>query len=321
MEKVKLGKTGLQVTKAGFGVLTVGATQLDLSVERGSSVLRYALERGINFLDTAQYYDTYPFIREALKGTNYEPVISSKCLGASYKAMVSAVEEARKALDRDVIDIFLLHEVRSERDFRLRSGAWEALGDLKAKGVIKHIGLSTHHTDVAELAAHLPECEILFPLINFKGLGIRCGSSAGTKENMASAIAKAHKSGKGVFAMKVFGGGNLTGSYTDALNYVYGLEGIDSAMIGFGKEKEIDDIISYLDGKLPAGYTPDISMKRLHVDQGDCEGCASCISHCASGAIYINKKTGLADIDHSKCITCGYCAAACPVRAIIMIDR
>ena len=59
------------VTPIGFGVLTVGNTQLNLPVEEGAEVLRYALERGINFLDTAQYYETYPYIREALKDTDF----------------------------------------------------------------------------------------------------------------------------------------------------------------------------------------------------------------------------------------------------------
>ena len=67
MKKVQLGNTDLMVTPIGFGVLTVGNTQLNLPVEEGAEVLRYALERGINFLDTAQYYETYPYIREALK--------------------------------------------------------------------------------------------------------------------------------------------------------------------------------------------------------------------------------------------------------------
>jgi aryl-alcohol dehydrogenase-like predicted oxidoreductase len=59
-KKNYLGNTGLLVTEAGFGVLTVGKTQLNLTVDEGAAVLRYALERGINFLDTAEYYETYP---------------------------------------------------------------------------------------------------------------------------------------------------------------------------------------------------------------------------------------------------------------------
>ncbi|NCB44437.1 MAG: aldo/keto reductase, partial [Clostridia bacterium] len=77
MEKRKLGSLDFMVTPIGFGVLTVGNTQLNLPVSKGAEILRYALERGINFLDTAQYYETYPYIREALRGTSFEPIIAS----------------------------------------------------------------------------------------------------------------------------------------------------------------------------------------------------------------------------------------------------
>src|SRR5665648_1198827 len=60
MEKNILGNTGLEISAAGFGVLTVGNTQLNLPFDKGAEVLSYAIEKGINFLDTAQAYETYP---------------------------------------------------------------------------------------------------------------------------------------------------------------------------------------------------------------------------------------------------------------------
>jgi len=233
--------------------------------------------------------------------------------------MIAAIEEARHELDRDVIDIFMLHEVRSEDDFFTRSGAWQALQDMKSKGIIKAIGISTHHVNVANLAATLPECDILFPLINFKSLGIRNGDGPGTKEDMEKAIKLASENGKGIIGMKAFGGGNLTMHYREALDYVYNVEGVDTLMMGFGKEKEVDDILDYLEGKMNPEYVPDVSKKRIHIDQGDCEGCGNCVERCSVKAISINKKTGLAEVDHNRCLTCGYCAPVCPVRAIIMI--
>ena len=57
MEKITLGKTGLEVTKVGFGVLTMGETQLNLSEEKGAELISYARSKGINFFDTAEYYN------------------------------------------------------------------------------------------------------------------------------------------------------------------------------------------------------------------------------------------------------------------------
>lgn len=317
MKKVKLGNTGLLVTEVGFGVLTVGNSQLNLPIDQGADILSYALEKGINFLDTAQFYETYPYIKKALHASNKDVVICSKCLDKSYEEMKFAVEEARIEMDRDVIDIFLLHEVRHNNDLQSRLGAWEYLNEAKAKGIVKAIGISTHHVDVAEQIAFYKDCDVLFPLINFKSLGIRNAGNPGTKEDMANAIKNANNAGIGVFGMKAFGGGNLTGNYMEALDYVYGLEGLCSTMIGFGDKKEVDDIIDYLDGKLKKGFVPDLKHKKINIDQGDCEGCLACVDKCPNLAIFINEK-GLAQVDHDKCLTCGYCAPVCPVRAIIM---
>jgi len=318
MKKTPLGNTGLTVSQVGFGVLTIGGSQLNLPLSEGAAVLRHALERGINFLDTAQYYRTYPYIREALKGTNYNPVIVSKCLYGSYEEMQEAIEEARKELDRDVIEVFLMHEVRSDPDWDLRAGAWECLQDFKAKGIVKAVGISTHHVDVAHRAATTPDLDVLFPLINFKSLGIRDGQGPGTKEDMAHAIKVAAEAGKGVFGMKVFGGGILTGSYREAIQYVRDLPGISSLMVGFGCTEEVDRIIELMEGTLSPDYVPDMSKKRIFIDQGDCEGCRACLHRCPNHAIYMNE-TGQANVRYDICLTCGYCAPVCPVRAIIML--
>ena len=81
MEKKLLGNTGLEVSVAGFGVLPMGPSQLALPVEEGAEIIRHALRHGINFLDTAQYYRTYPYIRTALEGNEFDDlVICSKSL-------------------------------------------------------------------------------------------------------------------------------------------------------------------------------------------------------------------------------------------------
>ena len=117
--------------------------------------------------------------------------------------------------------------------------------------------------------------------------------------------------------MKAFGGGNLTGEYVKALDYVSSLEGIDSIMVGIGKREEVDRLVEYAEGTLPDYYVPDISKKRIQIDPGDCEGCGKCIERCPNNAIYRNA-SGLAEVNHDICLTCGYCAPVCPVRAIIM---
>ena len=249
MKKKCLGKTGIEVSIAGFGVLPMGPSQLALPVEDGAEIIRYALKNGINFLDTAQYYRTYPYINKALENGEFEDVvICSKSLCWDYDGMMEAILESREAMNREVIDIFLMHEVRSGQ-LEERAGAWAALKDAKEKGLVRAIGLSTHHIDITKAAASMDDLDVVFPLINYAGLGIRKGDEFGTKEEMLDAITECHNAGKGVFSMKAFGGGSLTGNYQEALDYVFSKEEIDSVMIGFGKITEVDDLLSYQIGR------------------------------------------------------------------------
>lgn len=318
LKKVFLGNTGLEVSIAGIGVLPMGPSQLALPVPVGAEIIKYAFDHGMNFIDTAQYYRTYPYIRMALESGAYEDVvICSKCLEADYESMMEAIEEARTELNRDVIDIFLMHEVRSGQ-LEERAGAWEALIEAKKRGLVRAIGLSTHHVDITFAASKMEELDVVFPLINYAGLGIRCGDFFASKEEMMEAIRSCHAAGKGVFGMKAFGGGGLTAHYQKALDFVFSQPEIESMMIGFGKKSDVDDLLSYLDGTMSPDYQPDISKKRVHINHEDCEGCGACKAACPAGAIYYNKENGLAEVDHEKCLTCGYCSPVCPVRAVIL---
>ena len=67
MEYSVLGNTEIKVSRLCFGALTIGPLQKKLPLEEGVEVLKYAIEHGINFVDTADLYDTYPYIKEVIK--------------------------------------------------------------------------------------------------------------------------------------------------------------------------------------------------------------------------------------------------------------
>lgn len=338
MKRTALGKTGIMVPRAGFGVLALGRTHSDVGTEEGADVLLYGIRNGLSFFDTAQYYEEYPLMKAFIKKaetSGYERagmVICTKSLAESYDEMNFAIDEALKEMDLGYIDIFLMHEVRSGQ-LEDRAGAWQALKEAKASCKVRAIGISTHHADVAEKAAELEGCDCVFALLNIEGLGIRCGETGGpgerlpgywipdrpgTKEEMEEALSKCHDAGLGVFTMKALGGGNLISGYREALDYVFSRPFVDSVMLGMSRLSEVDALIEYMNGDLGEDYLPDVSSKVLKVNHDDCVGCGECMKACASGAIYYGDD-GLSVIDHDRCIDCGYCAYACPVRAIIRV--
>ncbi|GAI32498.1 unnamed protein product, partial [marine sediment metagenome] len=170
MKKYSLGKTGIKVTEMCFGALPIGPLQANISVEKGAKLIRAVLEKGINFIDTAEVYKTYPHIRKALEGYNDEVIIATKSNAETYKKMEQSIKDALESLNRTYIDIFLLHAARvTPSVFEERAGALQCLKDYKAKGVIRAIGISTHAVGIVRRAAEIKEIDIIFPLINKLG--------------------------------------------------------------------------------------------------------------------------------------------------------
>ncbi|MCL2704605.1 MAG: aldo/keto reductase [Spirochaetaceae bacterium] len=313
MKTYKLGHTGIEVTELCFGALPMGPMQKNLDVEYGASIIARALKAGINFVDTAQSYKTYLPIKKAMDATGIVPVIASKSNVPEYNDMQNAVYEALELLGLDKIDIFHLHAARGDKNlFKIRAGALKALVDLKEKGKIKAAGVASHSAEVISLAAEVKELDIVFPLVNFKGMGI----IGGTLPDMEKAIVKCRDAGKGIYLMKVLAGGNLLEDYNKALLYARSLGNYPIAM-GMVSEEEVDYNLSYFNSKDTSGFSnPTLkgSSKRYQVVQRACLSCGKCIETCASSAItMINEK---AFINNEKCIMCGYCVPGCPSLSI-----
>lgn len=315
MKLVPLGKTGILVSRLCFGTLTVGPLQANLPVEQGAQVLAHAADRGVNFFDTAQLYDTYPVLRRAMQLCGkHELVISSKTYAYTRALAAEAVEQARRALDRDYIDIFMLHEQESIHTLEGHAPALEYLLECKQKSIVRAVGASMHHV-AAVTGALEKELDVIHPLLNRQGLGI----VDGTRIQMEDAVRNAHESGIGTFSMKSLGGGNLFKQAQDCLHYILGLDFIDSVAIGMQSCDEVDANIEFWQSGSFSPKANDVlsqKKRRLHIDDW-CEGCGDCTKKCGQCALSLHG--GKAVCDHTKCILCGYCAAACPAWAIKVV--
>jgi len=315
LEYRSLGTTGLVVSRLCFGTLTISPLQAGLPVDEGAEVIRHALALGVNFIDCAELYRTYPYVREALRDGRYEAVVATKSYAYTREMMRRSLERARRELDRDCVDIFLLHEQESVHTIR---GHWEALEFLleaKERNWVRAVGISTHHIAAVEAAAAIPEIEVIHPLYNFRGIGIRDG----TAEEMLAAVGRAHAAGKGVYGMKALGGGHLLADPPTALRAVLCRPEFDAVAVGMRSADEVEYNVRIFSGQaVPQDLSDRLrrTSRRLHIDDW-CAGCGSCVETCQAQALCLNGNR--AEVDPDRCCLCSYCAAACPEFCIKVI--
>jgi len=318
MRQVTLGRTGISVSELCLGALPMGPGQKNLPVEEGGRIIAACFKGGCNFIDTAQMYRTYPHIRCAMDNTGITPVISTKSAASTYEDMDLAVQEALTALGLDTIDIFLLHAARaSEGIFEQRAGALQCLLDYKAKGIIKATGISTHAVNAVEAAAEHDDIDVIFPVINNLGLGILNGNT----QTMEAAIRKAFAADKGVFFMKALAGGRLVRDYDNAMSYARKLsDGRAAIAVGMVSEWEAEMNTRFFNGEDISAYITDLPQKekRFTVLKFLCVACGNCENVCHSDAI-TQGEDGKYDINHEKCLLCGYCVDGCPSFCIRLI--
>ncbi len=310
----QLGQTGISVSKLCFGVLTMSPLQKNATPEQSMPVIARAIEQGVNFFDTADLYNAYHLIKQALE-IKKDLILCTKSYDYNAEGVTKSVERALREIGRDYIDIYMLHEQESRHTFK---GHWEAVETLlkmKAQGKIRAFGISTHRVQAVCDALDFPEIEVLFPLINVSGIGIEDGNT----QDMERAVEKAHQAGKGILAMKILGGGNLLNRVDACFDYALGLPTLDAIALGMQSVEEVDYNVAKITG---AAISDALSravarkQRQLHIDDW-CESCGGCIEKCSQKALTL--VDGHPVVNRDRCVTCGYCAAACPLFCIKVI--
>ena len=295
----------ITVPELCYGTLTLGPLQKGLTPIAGGRLLTYALEHGINFFDTAELYENYAHINQALKGWQGNVVIATKSYAHDAASAAKSLEKARKELNRDYIDIFLLHEQESEHTLRGHAEALEYFAEAKQRGTVRAVGISTHYIAGVVASAMHPLVEVIHPLINMKGVGIPDGTAA----EMAAAIALAATQDKGIYGMKALAGGSLYASAGAALNYVRQLDGVSSVAVGMGSLADIESNVTFFNtGQFPPSYASRKTPRQIIVEPW-CEGCGTCQQNCPTKCISLVE--GRARVDSSRCLLCCYCVAHC----------
>lgn len=309
MRQVTLGATGMTISPLVFGTLPLGPLQAGLRPAEGGRLIRHALERGVNMVDTAELYETYSHVRAALEGFGGEVYIVSKTHANTADDARLHVERALREMGRERLDVIHLHGARVRDPFVEREGVLAELSRLKEEGKVAHVGLSSHYVAAVCKAAGRPEIEVVHPLINRSGMGILDG----TAEEMASAIALCAAKGKGVYAMKALAGGNLIATARQSLRYVLALPGVQALALGMLTTAEIEANLALVEDGFADEATwekLEQGRRRLRIMERFCKGCGACVAACTADALAIEE--GRAKVDEKACILCGYCAASCP---------
>lgn len=163
MEYTVLGKTGLKISRMGFGGIPI--QKVDAKVTR--TLMEELLEQGVNYIDTARGYTVSEgFLGEALEGIRDKFVLATKSMARTKEAMAADIEISLQNLKTDYIDLYQVHNpTMADLDQVLApDGALEALMEAKEAGKIGHLGLTAHSLEVFEKALELDWVEtMMFP--------------------------------------------------------------------------------------------------------------------------------------------------------------
>ena len=265
MERVVIGKTGLEVNRLGFGGIPIQRVDEDQAVE----AVLHAVQKGVDFIDTSRAYSTSERrIGMALRKTDKKVVIASKSHDRTSDGIRADLEKSLEELQRDTVDLYQCHFVRDKEDYhRIISpgGALEGLRKLKQEGLIGHLGLSCHSLDLLDVVLEDGFFETIMLCFSFL-------ESAAREKIIPKAIGK----NIGVIAMKPFSGGVIENPGL-ALKYVLSCPG--TVVIPGVEEKSLfDENWEIFQGSydLDALEEREIEEIRLRYDKTFCRRCDYC---------------------------------------------
>lgn len=317
MEYRVLGKTGLKVSRMGFGGIPI--QRIDA---KGTKELMHRLvEEGVNYIDTARGYTvSEEYLGYALEGIRDRFILATKSMARSRDAMAADIEKSLHNLKTDYIDLYQVHNPSMEQLDAVigQNGALEALMEAKAAGRIGHIGLTAHSAAVFERALELDWVEtIMFPynIVENQGEALirRC-----TEKNV------------GFIAMKPLAGGAIEDASL-ALRYVCANPDVTVAIPGMADPKELEQNLAACSSESPLTEEELQRMEQVKKELGSnfcrrCNYCAPCtvgisIPNVFLFAGYLERYNleGWARDRYqtlkekaSDCVECGDCETRCP---------
>ena len=317
MQYVTLGKTGLRISRVGFGGIPIQR----ISQEECTALFDAVIEAGINYIDTARGYTvSETYLGQALRGRRDKFVLATKSMARTREAMASDIETSLKNLQTDYIDLYQIHNPNdAQLDTVLApGGAMEALRKAKAQGKIGHIGLTAHSLNVFERALTLDEIEtIMFPynIVERQGEAL---------------IDRCREKNIGFIAMKPLAGGAIEDAQT-AMRYIIANPNVTVVIPGMYCAQEVWQNVNAADNAAPLTEQERSKADTILAQLGEhfcrrCNYCAPCTKGISIPSVFLfegylsrygleawaRERYATLSAKASACIGCGACEERCP---------
>ena len=319
MEYRILGKTGLKISRMGFGGIPIQRTDAAST----KALIQWLCERGVNYIDTARGYTvSEEYLGQALEGIRDKFVIATKSMARTKEAMEADIDISLKNLRTDYIDLYQIHNATPADLEKITApgGALEALQEAKAEGKIRHIGITAHSAETFKLVLEMDWVEtVMFPYNIVETQGEDLIRACGEKNI-------------GFIAMKPLAGGAIEDA-TLALRFLCANEDVTVVIPGMAEIKEAEQNLAAVENTAPLTEGEKMSMEALRKDLGThfcrrCNYCAPCAAGISIPAVFLLEgylsRYGLADWAKmryagmekkaSDCIECGACETRCPYQ-------
>ncbi len=317
MEYITLGKTGLRVSRLGFGGIPIQR----INAEEAKNLLDAVHSAGINYIDTARGYTvSEELIGQAIEGFRKDFILATKSMSRDKESMAKDIEISLKNLRTDYIDIYQCHNPSLEQLDQIcaEGGALEALLEAKAAGKIGHIGLTAHSLAVFEKALELPWVEtFMFPYNIVESQG----------EDLMRRLKEKNIA---FIDMKPLAGGAIEDGRL-ALRYVCANEAVTITIPGMYSVDEVKQNMEAVADTAPLSADELAAIDKIRSELGTnfcrrCNYCAPCtVGINISGAFLFQgylRRYGLEDWARGRyeglsakagdCVECGVCETRCP---------
>lgn len=317
MEYVTLGKTGLKISRLGFGGIPIQRADAATTKE----LMKVMVEKGINYIDTARGYTvSESYLGEALEGYRDKFILATKSMARNKDGMAADIETSLKNLRTDYIDIYQVHNPSLEQLEQVMApgGALEALIEAKEAGKIGHIGLTGHTMELFEKAVGLPWVEtFMFPYNIVERQG-------------EELMRKCTENNIGFIVMKPLAGGAIEDANL-ALRFICANPDVSVVIPGMYDVKEIDMNLAATEDTSPLSEEELKKMEEIREQLGSnfcrrCNYCQPCSAGINISSVFLLQgyldRYGLGDwartryealdVKAGACVECGACEPRCP---------